>query len=567
MDQARLVAASIPTTLFQQNFEFTAWVLNTVNALVVVLNPQGQIIHFNHACEQMTGYTTDEIRGRHIWDIIPSDQTKSLQQALKSCLAEKQPQQCECCWTKQDDSSRVIVWSVRTVLDSVETAEHLVCTGIDVTIQRQTEATIALQFQQALNFEAILKSITDRVRDSLDESQILQTAVQELGAALKVEGCDTGMYNPEYTTSTICYEYTPAMPSARGCSFKMAGANHIYAYLLRGEYLQFCDIKPPITRQIKKRFAILACPILDDQGVLGDLWLFKPSQETFNELEIRLVQQVANQCAIAIRQARLYQSVETQGEELANLIRLKDEFLSRVSHELRTPVSNMKMAIQMMAIALNQDRPFLAELSKPPTEQSKLAGYFRVLRDECEREISLLNDLLDLQRLDAGTHSTAFKMIDLQNWLPMIIDSFQKRTRSCQQRFETNIASNLPSLCSSPGSLERILRELLDNACKYTPPKEQITFKAWAELDRVKFEVANSGIEIPSNQLPRIFDRFYQIPTSDRWKQGGTGLGLALVQQLAKRLNGSITANSKAGQTCFTVELPIVSLEEGRGQF
>ena len=88
-----------------------------------------------------------------------------------------------------------------------------------------------------------------------------------------------------------------------------------------------------------------------------------------------LIQQVANQCAIAIRQARLYQAAQAQVAELEKLNRLKDDFLSTVSYELRTPMSNMKMAIQMLALALNQDTAFLSELAKPQAERSKAARY------------------------------------------------------------------------------------------------------------------------------------------------------------------------------------------------
>ena len=424
-------------------------------------------------------------------------------------------------------------------------------TDLEQQVQEQTA-----ELQQALQCEAILKQITDRVRDSLDEAQILQSAVLQLGTELGLECCETGIYSADLRQSTIAYEYRTSKPPTQGYRVNTVDWQTIYDQLFQGNCLQFCLFNATSRRPVEQRFTILACPLVDDRAVLGDLWLFKPAQEVFSELEIRLVQQVANQCAIAIRQARLYQATETQVEEMADLIRLKDEFLSRVSHELRTPVANMKVALQMLAITLNQERPFLAELSQPESQRSRLAGYYQVLRDECDREISLLNDLLDLQRLESGTHITAPQMIALKSWLPPILDSFRQEAESNQQQFVIQIAPNLPVLFSSPASLERVLRELLNNACKYTPAEERIQFTVTATPSQICFEVSNTGIEIPANQIPYIFERFHQVPSRDRWRQSGTGLGLALAQRLVKRLGGTLSARSENHQTNFIVELP-----------
>lgn len=101
------------------------------------------------------------------------------------------------------------------------------------------------------------------------------------------------------------------------------------------------------------------------------------------------------------------------------------------------------------------------------------------------------------------------------------------------------------------------MAELLNNACKYTPPGEHIILTARAKNAKIQLQVCNSGVEIPEKELTRVFDKFYRVPTYDPWKQGGTGLGLALVQKLSEQLGGGIKAESGGGKTCFTVELPL----------
>ncbi len=251
------------------------------------------------------------------------------------------------------------------------------------------------------------------------------------------------------------------------------------------------------------------------------------------------------------------QTAQAQVVELAKLNRLKDDFLSTVSHELRTPVTNMKLAIQMLALVLNRERTSSLATAKSEAELSSAARYLQILQDECEREINLLNDLLNLQRLDTGLHPLVLETIQLQDLILQVVEPFQERVQSRQQILLVNISAKLPPLISDASCLQRIVAELLNNACKYTPPGKQITIAASAKEGRIQLSVNNSGIEISVDELPHIFERFYRIPQADQWQQGGTGLGLALVQKLVEYLAGSIQVDSADAQTCFTVEFPL----------
>jgi PAS domain S-box-containing protein len=413
------------------------------------------------------------------------------------------------------------------------------------------------ELQTALEFEATLKRMTDRVRDSLDVNQIMLTAVRELTEALEVKGSNTSLYDLEQGTSTIYYEYNSSLPSYQGRVAQMEAFPEVYHQLLDGQYFQFCSTEP---NPMRGYVAILACPIVDDRGVLGDLWLINDRDYSFDDIEIRLVQQVANQCAIAIRQARLYQAAQTQVEELERLNQLKDDFLSTVSHELRTPVTSMRVALQLLGASLSQELDLQLDMSIPKANQPRILRYFNILQEECEREISLINDLLDLQRLDVGNHPIRIEPIDLETWLPGLTENFMPRTKSRNQRFTLVSDSPLPLIHTDLASLERILAELMNNACKYTPPGETITLEVLAHptpaLGQVSFILTNSGITIPAQEQLRIFNKFYRVPSADPWQQGGTGLGLALVKKLVQHLEGSIAVTSENQHTSFTITLP-----------
>lgn len=400
------------------------------------------------------------------------------------------------------------------------------------------------QLQRALTFEATLKRITDRVRDSLDQNHILQAAVEELSQALVVDGCDAALYDLQEMVSTITYECVTGVPSAQGTTIHMADFEEGYNQLLQGQYFQFCEY-PPRYRGI---ITTLACPIFDNDGVIGDLWLFRQPDKAFDELEIRLVEQIANQCAIAIRQARLYQEAQLQVIELAKLNQLKDNFLSTVSHELRTPVSTMNLALQMLDIIMQREG-----VLSPQSEQA--SRYFQILKNECRREIDLINDLLTIQQIDANTEPLKLATVAVQDWLLHVIEPFEIIIQNQKQTLNIDIAPNLALLTTDLSRSSRILTELLNNAFKFSPEGAQITVNARPIAEGIEISVSNSDSEIPPEELTKIFDKFYRIPNQDPWKTGGTGMGLTVIQKLAQSLGGSITVESNAQLTTFTLIL------------
>ncbi len=561
------------------------------------LDANGDILASNAAALQCLGYPAHVVVGHSIYKFLQSDYRAIVKADFTSLIKHPEhPLIRELC-LRRADGGRVTLQTTVQVLQAFEGSSILLLNGqeslrptllsahlsvqqsdlyqqiqrLNSELERQVQERTE-ELQLAFEFEATLKRITDRVRDSLDEDQILQTAVKELAVALRVNGCNAAVYDLDKRTSTVCYEYTISL-AYRARVLQMDGFASGYEQLLQGLLFQFCSLTPNPDRD---QGVMLACPILDDQGVLGDLWLTGRTTEEFSEQDIRLVQQVANQCAIALRQARLYQKAQAQVEELEKLNRLKDDFLSTVSHELRTPMANIKLSTQMLEISLKKANLTGTEVGAP------LEKYVKILHAECRREISLINDLLDLSRLEAGAEPLILQEVDLSVWTPRFIEPFLERAGNQQQHLELHVDNDLPPVMTEIFYLERLLSELLNNACKYTPRQETIRLaierasvaeppvatsqirlpgeptQAAAQNDaKFVLTVRNSGVEISSSELTRIFDKFYRIPNNDPWKHGGTGLGLALVKRMVTTLGGTIQASSDAAGTCFRVELPM----------
>jgi signal transduction histidine kinase len=416
--------------------------------------------------------------------------------------------------------------------------------------ERTSQLCQALQqLKQALKSEELIRSITEAIRDSIDEKQILQAATQNLAKGLNIECCQIELYKSQHTITEVVYEYPFISPASQGIIRQVANLSELYNQLLLRQPLHFVDLFPSVGYR-KQQVTRLACPIFDDRGILGNLWLLRPKEEIFKFWEIQLVQQVANQCAIAIRQARLYKVAQLQVQELEKLNLVKDDFLKTISHELRTPMSSIRLAVGTLETLLEKE-----------IGAQKSARFNKVLsifRSSCQRQNQLVDDLLTLCYLDIGSQPIVWEPIELKAWISKIVSSYLVRITHQHQQLKLDFVDDLPLLQSEPEMLKRIVKELLNNACKYTPVGETIAIQVEKTTTTIRLSISNSGVEIPPEEQERIFDKFYRIPNHDPWKYGGTGIGLALVKKLVELLKAEIVVNSKEKITTFTISFPLL---------
>ncbi|MDZ7954387.1 GAF domain-containing protein [Nostoc sp. DedQUE09] len=456
----------------------------------------------------------------------------------QNCRESRQWQQTETDLLKQ------LATQIGVAVQQAELHQQLQDLKAKMELQKQKHIS---QLQQVRNFEALVRHMTEQIRDSLDQTQVLQTLTQELAKLLNLERCQIELYSTCQTLVTIAYEYSINLPQRQGLTKQIADHLEVYQPLLQKQPLQFLEIVPGWQPKLLV-MSQMACPIFDTQGILGNIWLTRPSQEAFDEFEIELMQQVANECAIAIRQAQLYKQNQAQVKELEKCDRLKNQFLRTLSQELRTPITSISLAVQTLESVLTP-----AEIS----EIEIVPQLLQILHNECGRESKLINDLLTLTYLEAEPDPPTLIAIDFQSWLHPIIESFRDLTNCQRQQLNLTVDRALPPLETDITDLERIVTELLNHACKYTPAGELISVSAQLIGNAVELNITNSGIELTNNELSRIFEPFYHLSKHDPWKHSGTGLELALVQKMVRHLGGSIYVESATGQTTFTVKFPL----------
>ena len=432
---------------------------------------------------------------------------------------------------------------------AVQQAElHQKVQNLNVTLEAEVEQRTAqlqstlAKLQQALQSEELIRSITEAIRDSLDEKQILQTATESLTKGLKIECCQIELYKYHHTTTEVICEYPIVSPDARGIHRKVENFAELYQPLLAKKVLHFVDLLPAVGYR-QQQVTRLICPIFDDRGILGNLWLMRPKESVFEPEEIKLVQQIADRCAIAIRQARLYKAEQVQVKELEKLNVVKDDFLKTISHELRTPMSRLRLAVSTLENLL--------EAEVGAHNSARINKVMDIFHASFKKHNQLVDDLLTLCYVDATSKPNLWQSIDLKTWIPQIVKTFSFGANP--HKLQLDLAEDLPPLRSDPKMLQRAVNELLNNAHKYTPSEGSISIKTEQTADRLLLKIINTGVEIPVEEQERIFDKFYRIPNSDPWQHGGTGIGLALVKKLVELLEGNITVSSQEQKTIFTI--------------
>ncbi|MEP0917972.1 response regulator [Leptolyngbya sp. DQ-M1] len=251
--------------------------------------------------------------------------------------------------------------------------------------------------------------------------------------------------------------------------------------------------------------------------------------------------------AARLKRHRAQVEIQKKVDQLQQLNSQKNDLLNTITHDLRAPLTTIKVALQLME-AVPENR----------------GQYTEIALTACEQGEELIQNLLDLYRLEAGEALSPAEPLNLKELMRLTTEGFRVRSREGQQRFRVNLPETLPTIVADSISLRRILVELLNNACKYTESGGEICFRV-DEIARstrrtvLRFTIANQT-EIPSQSLPQIFDKFYRVPGRDRALKGGTGLGLAVVKKLVDQLQGTIAVKSEAGWTTFVVELPFEAL-------
>jgi len=291
--------------------------------------------------------------------------------------------------------------------------------------------------------------------------------------------------------------------------------------------------------------SLLAVPLLLEQRIIGALVVCREEVGSFAPEVVSLLETFGSQSVLAIQNARLFREIEAKSRELEAASRNKSEFLANMSHELRTPLNAIIGFSEVLA-----ERMF-GEINE------KQAEYLRDILESGRHLLSLINDILDLSKVEAGRMELEPTEFDLPTAIENVLILVRERATRRGITLGSELDRRLGSIRADERKVKQVLLNLLSNALKFTPEDGRVVVIAKMQGDTAEISVTDSGIGIAPEDQHSIFEEFRQVGTASK-KVEGTGLGLALSRKFVELHGGKISVTSGLGVgSTFTFTLPL----------
>jgi GAF domain-containing protein len=303
----------------------------------------------------------------------------------------------------------------------------------------------------------------------------------------------------------------------------------------------------PIRRRLidAGHHALLGVPLVSEDEVIGVLTVTRKTPGEFEPETVRLLSTFATQSGLAIQNARLFLEIEDKSRQLEAASQHKSEFLANMSHELRTPLNAIIGFSEVLT-----DRMF-GELNEKQDE------YLKDIYASGQHLLSLINDILDLSKIEAGRMELEPTDFDLPSAIDNALTLVRERAGRRGITLGREIDQRVGTICADERKVKQVVLNLLSNAIKFTPEGGRIDVRAAVSDAMVEVSVADTGVGIAPEDQEAVFEEFRQVGTADK-KVEGTGLGLALSRKFIELHGGRISVQSQVGHgSTFTFTLPV----------
>ena len=651
---------------------------DAVAALVTVMDSRGRIVSFNRACELLTGFNSEELVGRYLWEVlIAPEQVDEVRSVFDSLAAGRFPNKHENYWLTKSGDRRWIAWSNTTQLDASGDVQFVIGTGVDISETKQIHDELRRSEER---FRILVESVPDYAIFMLDpQGRVVSWNMgaqsitgyrhediigkdfsayytqedidagkprEQLELAAKqghvtVEGWRVRKDGTRFYASVSITSLRDPDGALRGfakvtrdrtalwkeeerqrffdkISDVLAHALpdfdetlHAVARLTVETFADLCSISRvddegravqrvaitcadaavastaerlrsiPVDRMhevivgrvLKTRKAelhdlasylreaasldpryvdvvrelgansFIITPLVSRGRALGIIALSRTRSAPFNEDDLRLAQELGERAGLHVDNARLYR-------HSAQALQARDAIMSIVAHDLRNPLNSINLHAQVL----------LRGLRKPDVTEDTLAergASLETIKDEVTRMNRLITDLFDAARTESGQLVQGIKLCDPERLVREGVESARALASAKQLSLRSNVEPNLPTVGADSERVHQVFSNLLGNAIKFTPTGGTITVSAALGDGCVVFAVQDTGPGIAPEDIPRVFDRFWQGKRADR---RGVGLGLWICNGIIESHHGVLTVESTLGEgSKFKFTLPISS--------
>lgn len=581
-----------------------------------------RFVLWNQASEKIFGVSRESILGRDIYDLLPPEEADSFQSYIQRVLESKETIEIPEVSLRNYQEKQLLLRTLKIPIIPQQKVSHILCISEDITARRNTE--IALK--ESLEREKALAQAIQRMRQTLDLTTIFSTTTSELRRVINsdrvvvyrfrsdwsgefiaesvgagwISLCEEQMINPQLQDNVISTERCIVR------AFQSDFSTDNFSLVLEDTYLQetqggiysqgatyravpdiyaagFNDCYRNLLEDFQAK-AYIIVPIFSSDQLWGLLATYQNSgPRHWKEGEIKIVVQISNQLGVALQQAELLEKTQKQSIELQKAVsaadtanQAKSEFLANMSHELRTPLNAILGFTQLM-----QYDPLLSIQNQNYVETINRAG---------EHLLTLINDILEMSKIEAGRTTLNENQVDLVEFLEILRSLLQMKANSQGLDLQFQYGPNLPkSLEIDGGKLRQVLLNLIGNAIKFTPqgqvilrvncqlqsgnsvspivPKltaenTLISDADSAQTELLVFEIEDTGLGIKPEEIDLLFQPFKQTETG-RNSNEGTGLGLAISQKYVQLMGGEIQVKSQLGVgSLFRFAIPIQRTDE-----
>ena len=527
-------------------------ILESITGGFFALDKDFKFTYWNRAAEEGTGFERDQVLGKHVFEIFPNAETSELGDRYRAAMETKSFQSFE---TSYRDKNFEVWYSIRIYPNE---------NGLSVFFQ-----DITRQKQQERQRETLLE-ISHVINTSNQLDDLCAQVVHTIAARYDLPFHHVLMYifRPQDEKIILVAPELPSLEwekklTARSVSEHdpvacidavITGSPVITSDMSRSSYYA---IAPELLLSTSAK-TIMAIPLKVEGELVGVIEMLLNSDKAYAEREQSFLSLIANELAVGISRRGLIDELrvknvdlEIQRAQTQDAHETLKKFLAFFSHELRSPLNSI----------IGFSELILTEM--PRLDVATVASYTTSISQSGKHLLQLINDILDLSKLEAGKLELHYMSIPIRQFVEGLASSLRPQLEEKKLAFDITIADELDDIVADDIRLKQILLNLATNAIKFSHPEQKIVINIRRVENTVEFSVKDSGVGIRADELPRLFQPFQQTSAGSKKKEG-TGLGLSITKKLVELHGGSIAAVSELGKgSTFIVRMPMMINSQG----
>jgi PAS domain S-box-containing protein len=558
-----LAAAVVERRHLEEAHTQLAAIVESSDDAIISATFAGIIVSWNRGAERLYGYTADEAIGCPVAILVAPDRPNELRELLGRLMRGERIEQYETMGRRKGGQQLHVSLTISPVRDAMDSITGASVVTRDITARKHAKEALERQRRETV----FLDRATQLFNSTLELDAVLQRVVQ-MATEVLGESCTINLIEEGKAHLTPMATYH-ADPQARQARLQIQRDDPVrigdpasvvgLAAVVGRPYLVKDARRDGRVKYVERLHisSLIAVPMIAKGKILGVLSssITTPFRQ-FTEADLRLAIALADRAALAIENARLYeqervlrQTLEGLNRQIQDVNRRKTEFVTLVSHELRTPLTSMTGFIALL----------LKGQAGPLGERQR--EWLDIIGDNADRLVTLIDDLLDMARIEAGKIELKCTPLDITPLIHEVARALRPQLAEKGQRLTLNLVPALPAIVGDADRIRQILTNLLSNALKYTPSGGRITITACGDTSHVHVAVQDTGIGLTPEDQGQLFTPFFRAPHEAIQGIGGTGLGLAITRALVELHGGVITVNSVPGQgSTFSVTLPIAGM-------